>query len=149
MGEELTVFFSTTSALKTRILHRNTEDSWKRFSAVPWQHIESKPHDVGLPTNSLGDTVPVSGEPKGCQKCRFTGSCGNKIHFPQVSGWDFASGPFLGSHGRKVWLYVIILVLPHFFYIPLVTSGGPQGDGVLISLSHPIILKKLITGFSP
>ena len=117
MGEELT-------ALKTRMLHRNVEDCWEWLSAVPWQHLEGKPHDVDLPASTLGDTLPASGEPKGYQRCRFTGSSGNKTHFPQVTGWDFASGPFLGSQVRKILLYVILLFLPRFFYIPLVTSGG-------------------------
>lgn len=151
MREELTGFFLNTPAVKTRMLPRNVEGCWEWLSAVPWQHLNSKPHDVDLPASTVGDTMPASGHAKGHQRCHFTGSSGNKTHFPQVSGWDFASGPFLGSHVRKTLVYVILLFLPCFFLHTLSHFRGSvsQGDGALISLTHPIIQKKLITGFSP
>lgn len=122
--------FLNMPAVKTGMLPRNVEGCWEWLSAVPWQHLKSKPHDVDLPASTVGDTMPASGHPKGHQRCHFTGSSGNKTHFPQVSGWDFASGPFLGSHVRKTLVYVILLFLPCFFYIPLVTSGGPFHRGM-------------------
>lgn len=112
------------------MLHRNVEDCWEWLSAVLWQYLKSKPHDVDLPASTFGDTMPASGEPKCYQRCHFTGSSGNKIHFPQLSGWDFATGPFLESHVRKTLLYVILLFFPNFFYIPLATSEGPFHKGM-------------------
>lgn len=81
-GESAHCVLSSTSAFKTRTLHRNTEDCWEWPSAAPSQHLESKPDGVDLPANTLGDTMPASGEPKGYQTCYFTGSSGNKIRFP-------------------------------------------------------------------
>lgn len=52
--------------------------------------------------------------------------------------WDFESGPFLGSYIGTIFLYVTLLFLPCFFYMPLVSSGCSFSirGGVCTSLTH-------------
>lgn len=88
-GEELTMTFQAPTLSGPGCCM----EMWRTcewLSAVPWQHLESKPHDADLPANTLGDTVPASGEPRGSQRSHFTVS-GNKAYFPRVSGWGFVN----------------------------------------------------------